>query len=147
MKNLTNKFLIIAILFTIALLFTNCKDEDNPSSPPGLDTDLVGNWELAEVYVPIADSTVYPQDLGFSIKANFMADGKYEITETETGGTPEIETGTWSTTGGTLALKNSDDGSVESIPYTVTGNIGILKVNYEVSPGFEVPAEFKFMKL
>lgn len=147
MKRHINKLLTITIIATLVLVLINCKDDENPSSSPAQDSELIGNWELAEVYVPIADSTVYPQDLGFSLTANFMADGKYEITDTETGGTPEIETGTWSTTDGTLALKNSDDGLVENIPYTVEGNVGILKVNYEVSPGFEVPAEFKFMKL
>jgi len=146
MKSFLNKFLLITILSSVAILFANCKDENNPSSPPGHDSDLVGMWELEEVYVPVADSTVYPQDLGFALTADFMADGKYEITETETGSMPSVETGTWSTANGSLTLTNDSDGEKEIIPYTVNGNVGILKVNYEVQPGLTVPAEFKFMK-
>lgn len=147
MKNLTNKIFALAIIITLAFFFTNCKDDDsNPASPPGQDSELVGKWDLIEVYIPVVDSTVNPQDLGLALSANFMADGKYEINEFDNSTTPYVETGTWSTANGTLTLTNSDDGVPEIIPYSINGNVGILKVNYEVQPGLEVPAEFKFMK-
>ena len=146
MKRYINKLLIITIIATLTLVLTNCKDDENPSSSAAQDSELIGKWELEEVYIPLADSTVNPQDLGYALTANFMADGKYEITETESGGIPDIETGTWSTVSGTLILKNSVDGVEESIPYTINGDVGILKVNYEVQPGVVIPADFKFRK-
>lgn len=147
MKILTNKIFTLAIIIILAFLFTNCNEDDsNPTSAPGQDSELVGTWDLVEVYIPIADSTVNPQDLGFALSANFKADGNYELSEFNNSNTPDIETGTWSTANGTLSLKNSDDGAVEIIPYSINGNVGTLKVNYEIQPGFEVPAEFKFMK-
>ena len=57
----------------------------------------------------------------------------------------EIDSGTWSTSNGSLTLKNND-GTEEVIPYTIDGNVGILKSTYEIQPGFEVPADFKFIK-
>lgn len=146
MKRHINNLLTITIIATLALVLTNCKDDENPSSSPDQDSELIGKWELEEVYIPLVDSTVNPQDLGFALTADFMADGKYETTEIESGGIPYIETGTWRTVSGTLILKDSIDGVEESIPYTINGDIGTLKVNYEVQPGLEIPADFKFRK-
>lgn len=145
MKNISSKKLALTVVIALAFIFVNCKDdESNPAAPPEQDSNLIGTWELLEAYVPSMNITVNAQDLGISVTASFLENSNFEFSTTDSSGT-EIESGTWSTSNGSLTLK-SDDGTDEVIPYTIDGNVGILKSTYEIQPGFEVPADFKFIK-
>ena len=145
MKNLLKKALTLTIIITLAFLFTNCNDDDNnPASPPGQDENLIGKWDLLEAFIPSANITYSAEDIGVSLVASFEANSNYEMTTTDTTGAVEVETGKWSTSSGVLTLKYSD-GSEESIPYTINGNVGILKWTYEYQ-GIDIPADFKFIK-
>ena len=62
-----------------------------------------------------------------------------------TTGAVDVDTGTWSTLNGILTLKDSE-GAEEGISYSINGNVGILKSTYEIQPGVEIPADFKFIK-
>ena len=146
MKNLFTKTIALAVVITLAFLFTNCNDDDdNPASPPVQDEDLIGKWDLLEAFVPSMNITYSAEYIGISLVASFEANSNYEMTTTDTTGAVEIETGTWSTSNGILTLKDSD-GTEEGIPYTINGNVGILKWNYEIQPGVKIPADFKFIK-
>ncbi len=152
MRQIAKYFLLVLILFASALLITNCKsdnEEDNPTAPsvPGHDENLIGKWQLVEAYIPSLNLTVTAEQIGVNLIAEFKADGNYIMTSTDTSGVPEVETGTWKTEKDTLTLKNSDSGEEEKIPYTITGDIGILKSTYEVKPGNELPAEYKFKRV
>ena len=145
MKNLFRKALTLTVIITLAFLFTNCNDDDNnPASPPVQDENLIGKWDLLEAFVPIQNLTYSAEDIGISLVASFEANSNYEMTTTDTTGTVEVETGTWSTLDGILTLKDSE-GTEEGIPYSINGNVGILKWTYEYQ-GMDIPADFKFIK-
>jgi len=145
MKSLLNKTLTLTVIITLAFLFTNCNDDDNnPASPPGHDENLIGKWDLLEAFIPTMNITYSAEEIGISLVASFEANSNYEMTTTDTTGAVEVETGTWSTLDGILTLKDSE-GTEEAIPYTINGNVGILKSTYEYQ-GFDIPADFKFIK-
>lgn len=149
MKQLFKKIIAISFIVIVALLLTNCKSNDNNDNPtsPDQDQNLVGKWQLIEAFIPSMNLTVTAEQLGISLIANFGADGKYTMTTTDSTGTPEIETGNWTTENSTLTLKNSADGTEEKIPYTITGDTGVLKSTYEIQPGVDIPAEYKFKRI
>ncbi|NOX64235.1 MAG: lipocalin family protein, partial [Chlorobi bacterium] len=146
MDKLLKKIVTLSIIVILTLLMTNCKsDSGNPTSPASdKDQNLIGKWQLVEAFIPSMNITVTAEQLGISVVAEFKADGNYSMTTTDTTATPKIETGTWTTANGTLTLKSSADGTEEKIPYTITGDTGILKSTYEIQPGVEIPAEYKF---
>ncbi len=109
------------------------------------DNRLVGQWDLLEVFVPSLNLTYTAQQLGITALADFLDNGNYEFTTTDDTGAVEVEIGTWKTSNGTLTI-TYNDGTVEDTNYSIEGNIGILKSTYEIAPGSEIPAEFKFEK-
>lgn len=150
MSKLFNKIVTLSIIVILTFLMTNCKSDDssdgNPTSP-GQDQNLIGKWGLIEAFIPSMNLTVTAGQIGISLIAEFKADGNYTMTTTDSTGVPEIETGTWKTENETLKLKNSADNTEESIPYTITGDVGILKSTYEIQPDVELPAEYKFKRM
>ncbi|MEN8192833.1 MAG: lipocalin family protein [Bacteroidota bacterium] len=148
MNELTKRLLTLLVIIFSIILFTNCDDDGPTDPPPGLDSDLVGEWELIEAFIPSMNLTVTAEQAGLAITATFSADGNYEQVLTDSSGTL-TETGTWSTSNGVLTLTDSADDSEEEMEYSVSddGNTGILKSTYEVQPGMELPAEFKFEKV
>ncbi len=146
MKNLFTKTIALTVIITLAFLFTNCNDDDsNPASSPVQDENLIGKWDLIEAFVPSMNITVSAAQIGITLVASFEANSNYEMTTTDTTGAVEVETGTWSTLNGILTLKDSE-GTEEGIPYSINGNVGILKSTYEIQPGVDIPADFKFIK-
>jgi len=136
------KFFFLIIL-TAAII--SCSDDDDSSTAPEgnaeIDNALVGTWVLTKILAPIATT---PEAAGISLTALFNEDGTLELTTVDSEGT-SINTGTWSTSSGTITITIEGE-EPGSSAYTVDGNTATID-GFPVSfQGSVIMASLEFTK-
>lgn len=142
MKKTKQLFYLVTILIPFFLLIS-CSDDDNPSEGPTLDEQLVGNWTLIKITIPLANMELTPEEAGIMMTGVASADGKMELTTIDSSGTL-VESGTWSTSSGKLTLVFEDE--TVTMDYSVSGNIITVNTPLEIEEGMELPAILDFRK-
>ena len=138
-------FFPLLIVFFSSLTFNGCKKDDSNPVAPG--DELVGTWQLTKLTITYL-GTKYdytPAQANFSMTLVIKSDRTYQTTTVDQGVT-SIESGTWSLSNGKINIKHQD-GSTESVSYTLVGN----KLTYDTtSPsgpnGEELPTTLEFTK-
>ena len=139
---------LIQMLVSIMLLFfifTSCnKDDDNPTETTTRDSRLVGQWSLTKVTIVLTNQELTPAQAGFMVTATASSDGTFQMTTTDSTGNIQ-QTGTWSTSGNVITI-NYDDGTSDTIEYTVSGNTISITTQIEMQPGSELLVILEFIK-
>ena len=99
-----NGLVSLALVLALGVMFTGCDDDDNDP--------LVGRWNLVS-----ADGEGLPANVSVIVTFNKNGTGS---TETRVGSNTKVDNFTWSKGEGALDVVNQD-GSRESIPYTLAG--------------------------
>ena len=115
MKNLLSMLLVFSFLFTIG-----CEDDDATDSNP-----LVGVYNMVSYSVSGDGVNItVDADANNSLVLVLSEGGTYSV-QGSLDGESNSESGTWSTTGGTITLiyEDAEEGTVTSIfSYTLSGN-------------------------
>jgi len=126
MRNFINRFIVIAILNIVALLFiVSCKEESTePKTKLSIDESLVGKWELTKITKPVVTT---PEAQGLALTALFNQDATMQFTTViNADTTTTIDTGTWSTADTTLTITLQDE-EPKSSPYVIRNNVVTIR--------------------
>lgn len=141
------KYLILVLISIVLLsiIFTSCKkDDNNPTDTITRDSRLVGNWSLTKVTVVITSQELTPEQAGFMITVSAGNDGKFQMNTTDSTGTLQ-QSGTWSTSGNVITV-NYDDGTSDTMEYTVSDNAMTVNTQIEMQPGSQILVMLDFIK-
>lgn len=113
------KFSFILLFLSVAVVFTSCSKDDNPTESS--DNDLVGVWVLSKVILTsMGNMELTPDQIGVNVTFELRSDKTFKATTTDSTGT-DVSTGTWSAANSKVTLKSSD-GQTQEMPYTKSGD-------------------------
>ncbi len=115
---LKSRFLTVIVLFGFVALFSISCGDDNPVASE--EESIVGTWVLTKMTATFSGVTLTIPADEMSITVTIKSDNTYQATIIEEGITTP-ETGTWSISGNTVTLTDSD-GEITTATFTIEGN-------------------------